>query len=218
MEDWPIYPKICFIPEEPEENIPVEDHTKDAGIILENARLEAQKLLAETNNKIRIVEQEAYDRGFKKGEQDVWQSNKNAQEEYHKSTRKVLQQIKEIRMKIYQETEKELVELAVNIAEKLVHRKLELNPETILDIAIAACTQVKESELVIIYVEPNQIEFLKSRQDEIASQLYRTKRLEIIADHTIQSGGCRIETEQGYIDATIASMLKQLDAVIREEA
>jgi len=218
MEDWPVYPRICFAHEDEEEYLAAEDLVEDAEDIIKSARAEAEKMLADTNNRILVIEQEAYDRGYKKAEEDVWQSHKKAQEEFYLSTGKVLSRIKEIREKTYNETENEIVDLAVHIAEKLVCRQLELNPETIVDIAKAACIQAKECELVIIYVQPDQIESLKARQDEIASQLYKTKRLEIIADPNIQCGGCRVETEQGYIDATITTMINQLNTVIKEEA
>lgn len=217
MEDWPIHPQVSFIPEEeePEKIFSLEDYTREADEILKNARSQAEELLTATRNKISTIEHEAYNKGFEQGEQDARQVNQKARDEFYKSTGEVLQQIKEIREKMYRDTEKEIVELAVDIAEKLVFRQLELDPETVADIAKAACIQAKECELVIIYVKPDQLESIKARQSEIISQLYKTKRFEFVADPTIESGGCRIETEQGYIDATIETMLKQLDTVIK---
>jgi flagellar assembly protein FliH len=219
LEDCPVYARIGFKGEGYEKHSPLklESLKREADLILINARSEAENLLQETNNRISIIEQETYERGYKKGEQDARHTAKRAQAEFHESTRKVLQQVEEIREKIYRDTENELVQLAVDIAEKLVCRQLDINPETVVDIAKAACMQAKDCKQVIIYVEPAQIENIKARQAEIASQLYTTKRLKIIADSNIKSGGCRIETEQGYIDATVATMLKQLETVIREK-
>lgn len=217
IEDWVVPPRIDYhyVPEEAERYFPIQDLNQEAEDILANARYEAEKMLAETNQRILIMEQETYQQAYKKGEQDAWQAQQKAQEEFYQSTRKILQEVEAIRTQIYRDTEKEIVELTIDIAEKLVCRQLELKPETIVDIAKDACTQAKECEMVIIYVEPDQFESIKARQDEIAAQLYKSKRLKIIADPGITLGGCRIETELGYIDATITTMLKQLDKVLK---
>jgi len=223
MENRAIHAKISFAQQaamdlEEEINITNTEVSKEAELILEKARNEAEKLLAATNDRIQNAERDAYQKGYKKGEEEAWQAQKEAQEDYYQSTRQVLQEVNELRQKIYKYTEVEILALSIDIAEKLVCRQLELKPETIVDIARAACIQAKECEMVIIYVAPEQVETLRSRNDEFSSQLYRNKRLEFIADPTIKSGGCRIETEQGYIDATIETMLKQLNTIIREKS
>lgn len=223
MESWTIHAKTHnarreSISPEAEVYLPPADLTKEADLILENARFKAEKLLAEANERIIQIESNAYESGHKKGEEDAWQAHKKAQEDFRQSTQEVLKQVNELRQKIYKYTEVEILALSIDIAEKLVFRQLEIKPETIVDIARAACLQAKECEMVIIYVAPEQVETIKAKQDEFSSQLYRSKRLEFIADPTIKSGGCRIETEQGYIDATVETMLKQLNTVIREKA
>lgn len=223
MENWPIQARIKFALQkiedsEDEINILRPELNQEAELILENARNEAGKLLAETSERVQQAEQEAYQTGYKRGEEEAWEAHKQAQEAYHESTRQVLLEVNELRQKIYKYTEVEILALSIDIAEKLVCRQLELKPETIVDIARAACIQAKECEMVIIYAAPEQVETLKARNDEFSTQLYRNKRLEFIADSTIKTGGCRIETEQGYIDATIETMLKQLNATIRDKS
>jgi len=222
MEYRPIYARNGSAhQEEPNleagKDFPMSDMTKEAELILTKARDEAEELLAATNEKIMRIEGDAYQKGYMKGEENAGQVQKEAQEAYYQSTRQVLQEVNELRQKIYKYTEVEILALSIDIAEKLVCRQMELKPETIVDIARAACIQAKECEMVIIYVAPEQVETLKAKQDEFSAQLYRSKRLEFIADSTIKSGGCRIETEQGFIDATIETMLKQLNAIIREK-
>ncbi len=221
MEKWPIQARIDLVQtknEDKEENTSSDDINEEAELILESARNEAEKLLAAAGERIRQIEQEAYQKGFKKGEDEARQAHQQAEAAYRESTLQVLQEVNGLRQKLYQSTEVEILALSIDIAEKLVCRQLELKPETIVDIARAACIQAKECEMVIIYAAPDQVEMLKSRHEEFSTQLYRNKRLEFIADPAIKTGGCRIETEQGYIDATIETMLKQLNTTIRDES
>lgn len=219
MEDWLVPSKIDYEDREQEvaEISSIEERKQLADDILANSRIEAKKLLDDTNKRVRALEQEAYEKGYKKGEEEACQSHAKAREEFYASTKKVLQEVENIREQIYKDTEEELLELAINIAQKLACSQLALKPETIADIAKEACSQVKECEMVIVYVPPEQLEIISARQEEIAAQLFRTRKLKIIADPNITLGGCRIETEQGYVDATIETMLEQLNRVLRNK-
>jgi Flagellar biosynthesis/type III secretory pathway protein len=223
MEKWPVQAKINFDrPQnqggEEEIDIYPDNTNEEAQLIMENARKEAAAMMAEAGERVRQIEQEAFHQGFTKGEEEARQAHKQDQESFRESTLQVLHEVNQLHQKIYQNTEVEILALSIDIAEKLVCSQLELKPETIIDIARAACIQAKECEMVIIYAAPDQIETLRSRHNEFSTQLYRNKRLEFIADPTIKNGGCRIETEQGYIDATVETMLKQLNTIIKDKS
>jgi flagellar assembly protein FliH len=194
------------------------DAAKKAELVLRQAHAEADRLLADANNRAISIAQEAYQKGWEKGEEEARQSLLKEQEKVYESSRLVLQQVEAVREKLYQETEAELLQLAIDIAEKLVCRQLDIQPDTVVDIAKLACTQARECKQIMIFARPEQVETLQARQGEIAAQLYNTQRLSIIADPAIEWGGCRVETEQGYIDANISTMLKQLEAVLKGEA
>ncbi len=217
MENHSVSPRIEFKIAEEEISIPdqLEIVKREANNILINARSQAASLLEETNNRIINIEKETYTRSHQKGEQDALRAKNEAQAEFRLSTLKILKDLEEIRDNIYRDTEEEIVKLVVNIAEKIVCRQLDLYPETIVDIAMAAWGQAKDCKQVIIYVAPEQVEFMRASRDSLASQLYRTNRLTIIADTNIKYGGCRVETEQGCIDATVASMFKHLETAIK---
>jgi flagellar assembly protein FliH len=217
LENHSVYPRIGLRVEEEKKPMPdqLEIVKKEANNILINARSQAASLLEETKNKIITIEQETYTKGHEKGEQDALLARNEAQAKFRASTSKILKELEEIRENIYRDTEEEIVKLAVAIAEKIVGRQLDLNPATILDIAMAACSQAKDCKQVIIYVAPEHVEIMRASQDSLAAQLYKTNRLTIISDINIKSGGCRVETEQGCIDATVTTMFKQLEAVTK---
>lgn len=219
METWPVQVRTTLVQAKEEEPaVMVVDHlAPDTDLILIQARNQAEKLLNDTYQRIDELEQAAYEKGYNHGQQEAMQVYQQAVEDYHRTSREQLRLINELHQRIYEDSEQEIVVLAVQIAQKLVCRQLEIDPETVVDIARAACLQARECERVIVYAAPAQIEGLKNRKEEIETQLYRAQKLEFIADPSIVLGGCRIETEQGYIDATIDTMLEQIKAVIRDE-
>lgn len=187
----------------------------EAEQVLARARSEADQLLDKTNQRISELERSGYEEGWQRGKQEGLQEYRQLIGEYHHHSQERLKQINEIHRRIYEESEQEMVDLAVQIAQKLVCRQLELDPGTVVDIVRTACAQARECERVIIYTAPAQLDSLKKRRAEIEAQLYRAHKIEFIADPAIEWGGCRLETEQGYIDATIETMMEQIKSVIR---
>ena len=203
--------------EELEDHALIKKVKQEAGEILQQARLEADKLLQETRSKISGLEQKAYEEGNEKGYQEAWQLVKKEAEKVYESASEVLRQAENIKKEIYHETEAELVDLAVEIAEKLSCRQLDLVPETIVDIAREACQQKRDSQKFVIYVNSNHLETLRTRKQDIISQLDLPARIQIIADANLEPAGCRVETEQGYIDATLQTMLHKLGLVLKDD-
>lgn len=219
METWPVQVRTTLVQvREEEPAVMVVDHlVPDTDLILTQARMQAEQLLNDTNQRINELEQAAYEKGYNRGQQEAVQAYQQAVEDFHRSSQDQLRQINELQQRIYEDSEQEIVALAVQIAQKLVCRQLDIDPETVVDIARAACLQAKECERVLVYAAPAQIEGLRNRKEEIEAQLYRAQKIEFIADPSIVLGGCRIETEQGYIDASIDTMLQQIQAAIKDE-
>ncbi len=219
MEPWAVRVRTTLAPvltEEPVRVIEVIPH--EAERLLDQARNKADIMMDETNQRISQLEHDAYEKGYNSGKSQGLQEYQQMIAEYHRLSQDRLGQINQLHQRIYEQTEREIVDLAVQIANKLVCRQLELDPETVVDIVRAACLQAKECEVVIIYAAPAQLDSLKNHKEEIEAQLFRAQKIEFVADPTIACGGCRLETEQGYIDATIDSMTEQIRLLVRGDA
>lgn len=223
LEHCSVYPNKGARVKEPVQQTPIPvtvdlDHIhNEAEQILKNARAEAESILQQAYDRAAEIEKEAFRKGYMKGEQDAAQAGEKARREFQEAAGKILQEIEEIKENIYRDMEGELAELAVAIAEKLVARQLDIKPETVLDIVKAACIQARDCEQVILYVPAEQMDLIKPVQEEIGAILYKTEHFAIIADPDIRSGGCRIETEKGYIDARRETMMEQLTVIFKED-
>jgi len=217
MEAWPVQARNIMAALTEEEPVGVvESQDQEADLIINRARFKADQLMNDTASRISQMENEAYEKGYASGQQAATRDYQEAIEGFHANSRQVLQEINQLRQAVYTDTEQEILSLAVQIAQKLVCRQLEIDPATIADIAQAACMQAKECEMVIIYAHPDHLENLRNRKAEIQAQLYRAQKIEFIGDPGISGGGCRIETEQGHIDATIDTMIEHIRSLIKD--
>ncbi len=199
---------------------------KEAESFIIKAEQEAKKIIDEAKKRATDIEKEAsqngyekgYKEGYQKGQKEAVQKVQKEAEEIYKSAKQVLSQAEDIREDTYKDIENEILKLAVDISEKIISRQLDLVPETIVSIVRNACQTKRESKIFIIYVNPDYVEILRTKKKEIISELDFDVRIQIISDANIECGGCRVENESGFIDATINTMLKKIGLTIKGEA
>jgi len=224
LENCSIYPRTKLTNIEQETSVVLSSELEivdldgvniDADSILADAQEEADRMLQQAREKISALEEEAYARGYQKGEKDAREALENAREDFLTATRTILNELEKIKDDIYRDTETDLIDLAIKMAEKLVCRQLDILPDTAIDIIKEACNQVRDCKEVILYVPTWQLENIMAKQGEIDELLYKTEHFSIRSDPNIKHGGCRIETEQGDIDARIETMAEQMSKLFK---
>ena len=101
----------------------------------------------------------------------------------------------------------EVLDLALVIARQLVGEGLSVRREFILPIVSAGLNQLPQSvQRMQLMLNPADMDLVR----HFLSSEPASGRCQLIADPTIAPGGCRIETEQCEVDATIPSRWKRL--------
>lgn len=149
---------------------------------------------------------EGYDRGYREG---MAKAGEEA-EVIRAKANEVLIQAEKVRREKLEMLEQEIVDLAVEIAEKLLSAQLTLDKEVILNIAAESLRLVADRHSVVLFVSPDELELVESKKDELKSLLPARAQLQVIADAAIQPGGCRIDTGQGWVDATMETRREAL--------
>ncbi|GMV36024.1 MAG: hypothetical protein AMXMBFR61_05320 [Fimbriimonadales bacterium] len=115
------------------------------------------------------------------------------------------------------QSESELRELAIAIAEVLLKQELRQSPESILSVVRDAIMRVANSREVRVRVSLSDLPTLKAAQQELVATLQGVDRVEITASD-IQPGGCVVESAVGVVDASVSSQIEQIQDVLRGEA
>ncbi|MFS0787028.1 flagellar assembly protein FliH [Shouchella sp. 1P09AA] len=102
-----------------------------------------------------------------------------------------------------------LIDLAVTMVERILGQKLEE-----ADVTFAMMKQilqeVREFEMVKVYVHPHWYEQLVYRKEELYQCLVSCKDFQIIPDIHSPESSCVITTNAGRLDASLDTQLKQL--------
>lgn len=157
-------------------------------------------------HKARTME-EAYTKGFAKGDED-------GKSQYAAAVKGVFETITRIgkeKEAFLEKSQEEILALSLRSAKKMVLAELSQTPEALLGIVMDAIRRITDKDKVIIKLSAKDADNMRQHQASIFAQMPDIKLLEIHEDARIEEGGCVIETRLGYIDATLETKLAILE-------
>lgn len=104
--------------------------------------------------------------------------------------------------------ETEVVELALEIAKKVVTREINVDREIVLSVAKNALSKLHSRTLASIHLHPDDLAYIQEHRNKLNFH----GSLELIEDATIAPGGCLIHTDTGDIDGRIESQFDEIGA------
>ncbi len=115
---------------------------------------------------------------------------------------------------IIADAEKDVVELALKVAAKIISRDLERQPEVLLEI-VANCTEAARSaKAMVLKVHPEDGKLLREKRPRLIELIGRAVDISIRDDSEVERGGCVIQTEFGTIDGQIRTQFEMLRNVL----
>lgn len=109
----------------------------------------------------------------------------------------------------------EIARLAVSVAEKILRRRLNEDPELVVAMVSEAISRARNGETLRVRANPRDLPLIEAREDALVASVAGLKNLELIEDPGIAPGGCVVETGHGYIDARIDHQLELVEDALR---
>ena len=168
-------------------------------------------------------EEQAYRKGFadgkaqglNEGEHTGFEEGTKKIEPLISSIKEALIQLNSLRAETYQQIEKQVVELALAIARKVICREISTDKETVVCVAKEALAKVDEPGKINIKMNPSDLEFINETQYRISNLIADVNNVTFEAEDSVQSGGCVIETDLGEIDARIEKQIQAVEESFR---
>jgi flagellar assembly protein FliH len=163
--------------------------------------------------------QEGFNEGLEKGlsEGETAGSERAAQklEPVLDSLQQVLQQLKNLRQDTYQRLEKEVVDLALAIARKVICREIEVDKEVVVGVAREALAKIEDPGKITIKLNPSDLKFINETKYQLSEMIGNIDNVKLESEGSIQRGGCLVETDLGEIDARIEHQLQAVEESFR---
>lgn len=112
--------------------------------------------------------------------------------------------------------ESAIVELAVEMAERIVCAHIDREADVVRAVAARALAQASEREHVAVHVNPEDYESLAAYVPEFRERFPDVSAITIEPDPRVDRGGCMLCTRLGAVDARLARQLARLRETMRQ--
>lgn len=174
--------------------------------LIEAAKAEAQALVQAAKAEASAVTLEARNRGLEEGRAAAADEWKQAIENMLAEKQRFSDDLESSMLGI----ETQLVDLAVEIASKIVRAEVERGSEVVLRAVQSALTQIRDRSSLTIRVNASDLETARATRDQISSFVDGVKELEIVEDRRVEKGGVVIDSGDGTLDARPSSQLSEI--------
>ncbi len=189
---------------------------------------EAQQMRAQAAAEAEATKKEAYAAGFSSGEEGGYK--KGYEDGYTKGKQagltetsaalnmiqQVIDQLKNYHVQILSDSQKDVAQMAIAVAEKVLHKEIMTDPNTVLSVVKNAVSKVSFKKQFTVHVNPLDLEVLKSAGDQIKALLDGYESLKFKASPQVEPGGCVVQTESGTVDARVDRQFAEIsDTVIK---
>jgi flagellar biosynthesis/type III secretory pathway protein FliH len=163
------------------------------------------------------IKEAAFQKGFLEGKRVGFESGSKKADSVIDSLNTTIGQLENIRQKIYQEIEKEVAQLALSIARKIVCREVNISRESVACVAREALSRVNNPAKIKIKLNPDDLQFIKDTPSQFSHFLNNADNIRFEAEASIQSGGCLVETDRGDIDARIEKQFEAIEELFQAQ-
>ncbi len=166
--------------------------------------------LAQLEDHRHDVLDKAYQEGLAQGKQAGYNAIKSELDQLTATVHEINAQ----KHQVLEKMKPELLQLTVAMAERIVRKVLDKDPDQFTKIVEEALTKITDKEKVVIRANSAHLTTLRKNKDLLHQAFPDIRHLEIQEDDKIESGGCVIETKMGYVDASLPMKLETLNKTL----
>lgn len=152
------------------------------------------------------IERDAFAKGFAAGERAGLEAAGQRGEAMLTRLTDTLEQLSALRNTMIHSTERQMVQLALAIAHRIIQREVSLDRDLVVAMARVALDRLGETARVTVRMNPE--DFAVTAQARAAK--LAGSNVSVVADARIGRGGCRVESDLGVMDAGVEEQLREV--------
>jgi flagellar assembly protein FliH len=158
------------------------------------------------------AEHRGYQAGLERGLADARARTEQAVEAFAAAERSMA----EMHDRYVAEAEAAAVDLAFQIAEKVLAATIAADREAVLGVVSGALLRTTDRDHLVVEVNPGDFELVRDAASELAARLGGINRMEVVSERRVEPGGCVVRTEAGEIDARVSAQLERVRQLLAE--
>jgi flagellar assembly protein FliH len=172
---------------------------------IEEAEADVRPLTAE---QIEVIEKQAYEEGFALGRKEGLEAGQSEIVASVRHLQHLIQSLAEPLQELGEQVEGEVAALAMAIARQIIRRELQQDPQQIIGVVREAMSALPSAARNIrLYLHPDDAALVRDSVTGAEAEEFSWK---IIEDVALTRGGCRVESNNSRIDASVEKRLNAL--------
>ena len=169
---------------------------------------------ADVDAHIAALEREAFTKGYAAGERAGLEAGARRADAMLRRMAQTIEDISRLRKTMVHQTERQMVQLALLLARRVVGRELSLDTELVAAMAHVALERLGESAPATIRLNPEDYAGIVLLRGEA----WEGSLVTITPDPALPRGGCVVDSEFGRVDASIEAQLGELSRALLGDA
>jgi flagellar assembly protein FliH len=155
--------------------------------------------------RLHALEREAFEKGYAEGLRAGEHAAAQQAEPVMQRLVATIDEIASLRTGVMRRSERELIRLALAMAERIVRREIDIDKALLSVMARVAIDRLGEHAVATIHLHPSDCEVALSQRDPS-----QPGPVEIVADVNVPRGGCLVRSAFGSVDMGIDSQMREL--------
>ena len=155
------------------------------------------------------LEREAFTKGYAQGERAGAEAAGHRSEPMLRRLAQTIDELAGLRAELLQKTERQVVELALAIAGRVLRRELSIDRELLVAMARVALERLGENTSATIRLNPDDYAVIGAE-----TRLGDSAVVRVVSDPLVSSGGCLLQSDFGLIDAGIDAQLAEMASAL----
>lgn len=158
-------------------------------------------------------QQAVFAQGYAQGERAGVEVAARQLQAVHERLGQTIERLLALREELTYRTERDVVELALAMATRILHREVSLDRDLLLVMARIALDRMGDVPTATIRLHPDDEAAARSGREGWAGS-----GVTIVPDPTVQSGACVIQTDRGQVEVGVDAQIKELATALLGDA
>jgi flagellar assembly protein FliH len=159
------------------------------------------------------LERDAFTKGYAQGERTGLEAGATRADAMLRRVAQTLEELSSLREAMVKQTEQQLVQLAVAIARRILQREVSIDPDLTAALAHIALDRLGPSTPAVIRLHPEDYAVVTTQQGND----WAGRQVQVVSDPAVARGGCLVQSEFGYIDASVNAQVDQIARLVLGE-
>jgi len=165
---------------------------------------------AEQESHLAALERDAFAKGYAQGERAGVEAGNRRGDAMVRRLGETLEELASLRQTLLQQSERQLVQLALAVARRIVRREIAADEELLMALARVALDKLGEAGQATIRLHPEDFARAAAR----GADRWEAAHVTVVADAAVSRGGCLVESPFGFVDASIDAQFQELARVL----